>query len=247
MSKRTTNITYQEVAIAIEALLIKGSSITYTNVRRELAEGYPLNEFRGSPQKVGEYIKEYRDRNDFGEAFREKHLSPELSGAIVAEIKKHMFTYQEQFQQRLIAAEVDRDHFLLEWSKAEEQRDALLEKIETVKISHAQEIKGLEVEAGILQERAERWEKECAKSKVDLDDLKKLLEEKVGQLAVATEQAKPANELRARLDAAEQKNAEYFSDLQKKNEELIATLKKKAELELDLLSLENSSNRQKLK
>lgn len=230
MSKRAKNVSSQEVAIAIESLLIKGSEVTYTNVRRQLSEGYPLNEFRGSPLTVGKFMKEYFEKTDFSDAFREKHLSPELSGAIVAEIKKHMSTYQGQMQQRLISAEADRDLFLLEWSHMTEERDDLLEKIETVKSSHAQEIKGHEIAAGILQERADRWESDCTKAKADLDDLKKQLEEKVGQLAVAMEQAKPAIELRARLDEADRKNAEYFAEIQKKNGELIDSLKEKADL-----------------
>lgn len=246
-SSRAANISYQEVAAAIETLIVEGNTVTNINIRRVLARNYPLSEHRGSPNKVQEYMNQFFENNSYDALFRESHLSSELTGALVAEIKKHMGTLQTQIHHRLNSAESDREQFLLELTQMTDDRDNHLARIKAMEVSHASAIKTHEIEEGILKERVERAEKDYLKVKSDLENTNKLLEGKIGLLAVAEEKAKPANELRARLDAAEQKNSEYFSDLQKKNEELIATLKLKAELEIKFLSLEASPGRTKPK
>jgi chromosome segregation ATPase len=246
-SSRAANISYQEVAAAIETLIVEGNTVTNINIRRVLARNYPLSEHRGSPNKVQEYMNQYFENNSYDALFRESHLSSELTGALVAEIKKHMGTLQTQIHHRLNSAESDREQFLQELTQMTDDRDNHLARIKAMEVSQASEIKAQEIEGGRLKERIERAEKDYLKVKADLDDANKLLEGKIGLLAVAEEKAKPAVDLKDRLDAAEQKNSDYFDVIQKLNRELLDALKEKTELKLKLLSHENSSNRQRTK
>jgi hypothetical protein len=240
MSDRTPNITYQEVAGAIETLAIEGAPATTTNIRRTLAINYPGTELRGSPNKVLPLAKQYFESNSYDIVFRDTHLSTELIGAMVAETKRHMSLFQEQHNMRLEAAEADRDQLLHESMALADERDELLKDIPTAEKEHAEEIKQLEVELGKLAERASRWESDCRETKVELGKSKSLLEEKIGQLAVADEKSKPTDDLKERLDIAEQRNAEHFAEIQQLNRELREVIIERAKLEKQLLSIKGT-------
>jgi chromosome segregation ATPase len=116
-----------------------------------------------------------------------------------------------------------------------------------MEVSHANEIKAHEIEEGRLKERLQSAENENSKVTTDLESVKKELETKIGLLAVAEEKAKPAIELKGRLDAAELKISEYFVDFQKLNNDLLDENREKTELKLKILSLEKSPPRPKPK
>jgi hypothetical protein len=240
MSSRAANITYQEVVIAIETLILKGENVTNQNVRCELAKGDPLHKYRGSPQKVGEYIKQYFESTSYTSAFQEKHLSRELTAAMVAEIKTHMASNAVDSLRRLESAEADRDEFLKEIGQMTDERDGLLEKIKTAESLHGKEIKLRDENMVRLAECVKRWEEDYQKVKEELEKTQQSLVENIGLLAVAQEQAKPAVDLKGRLQIAETKNSEYITEISQLNRDLRDALIKASDLEKELLRAEKS-------
>ena len=205
MIKNQPNVSYQEVAAAIETLILEGKSPSTNNIRRVLAKDYPDKELRGSPNHVLPLARQYKKSSSYDVIFRDSNLSKELIGAMVAETKRHMASAKEQQHLYLVATEEDRDQFLYELTSMTEERDMHLEKIATMEKAHAREIKVHEVELAKLQERIKRWEESYNKIESDLSKSESLLEGKIKELAVAEEKAKPAIDLKTRLDSAEQK------------------------------------------
>ena len=209
MSSRSQNLTFEDVAAAIEAVIASGEHPTMRRVHLKLG--------RGSMKTISAFAREYFSSARFLMSLNHNEISDEFFGAVVAEMKRVISKRNKEIEIQLDTAHENVENLEQDLERIEGELMVYKAQLEAAAEKNRREAHDSEVRQARLEERLD-----TATTKIqELENEKGQLSEKIQQLnteiALSGQRETGGGEIIARLE-------KEIAGLQETNKQLLAGL-----------------------
>lgn len=217
MRERSDNLTFEDVANVIEALIAEGIKPTRRKIYDKLD--------RGSMSTITHFARQYFESSRYKLQMSKALLSDQFLGAAVAEVKRVMSDQMKRTTLQLETAMEDLDDISRELHKAREESETCKNQIETLN----EKIRRIESEAENKQTKSDaRLDAEISRVKSLEQELKDVRDELLrvkSDLAVKNNEISSVDKLKNRLEKEESLNETLQAEVRGLNNEIKELMK----------------------